>query len=100
MKEVRFHGAARAELVSEIQYYAAIDRRLAERLAVSIERATRLAAEFPDMGSQYKYGTRRVFPRRFPYSLVYVVRGEVIYVLAVAPFSRRPGYWRSRMSDG
>lgn len=100
MKPVLFHEAARAELVSEVQYYASIDRRLGERLASAVEKAVQLAAEFPEMGSPYRYATRRVFPRRFPFSVVYIVRGGEVYVVAIAPFSRKPGYWRSRTNDG
>lgn len=35
--------------------------------------------------------------RRFPYSVVYHLSGEVIRVIAVAHQSRRPGYWRGKM---
>lgn len=100
MKVVRFHDAARAELLDEIRYYASISPSLGERLASEIELATQLASEFPDMGSPYKYGTRRVFPRKFPFSVVYMVRDSEVYVLALAPFSRKPGYWRTRKHDG
>ena len=100
MKVVRFHDAAREELLDEIRYYASISSSLGERLASEIEQATQLASEFPDMGSPYKYGTRRVFPRKFPFSVVYMVRELEVYVLAVAPFSRKPGYWRARKRDG
>jgi len=100
VKAVRFHDAARAELLDEIKYYASISPSLGERLASEIEQATQLASEFPDMGSPYKYGTRRVFPRKFPYSVVYVVRESEVYVLALAPFSRKPGYWRARKHAG
>ena len=100
MKLVRFHEAARAELVNEVLYYATISRRLGERLAAAVERAIQLASEFPNIGSPYKYGTRRVFPQRFPFSVVYIVRDVEVYVLALAPFSRKPGYWRSRKNDG
>jgi len=96
---VRFHDAARSELAEEVLYYAEIDRRLGERLATAVERAVALAAEFPEMGSPYKFGTRRVFPKRFPFSVVYVHRRDEIYVLAVAPFRRKPGYWRSRKHE-
>ncbi len=100
MKAVRFHDAARAELIDEIKYYASISPNLGERLANDIEQATRLASEFPDVGLPYKYGTRRVLPRKFPFSVVYLVRESEIYVLALAPFSRRPGYWRARKNYG
>lgn len=100
MKAVRFHDAAREELLDEIRYYASISPSLGERLAGEIEQATQLASRFPDMGSPYKYGTRRVFPRIFPFSVVYMVRESEVYVLALAPFGRKPGYWRARKHDG
>lgn len=96
MIAVRFHDAARSELAEEVLYYAEIDRRLGERLARAVERAVALAAEFPEMGSPYKFGTRRVFPKRFPFSVIYVHRSGEIFVLAVAPFRRKPAYWASR----
>ena len=98
MKPVRFYDEARLELINEVLYYATISPRLGDRLATAVEQATQLASELPDMGSPYKYGTRRVFPRKFPFSVVYVARESEIYVLALAPFSRKPGYWRSRKS--
>jgi len=42
--------------------------------------------------------TRRVLVRRFPYSLLYRVDPDVIFVVAVAHVRRRPGYWRSDRS--
>jgi len=46
-----------------------------------------------------RYGSRArryVFPR-YPFSLVYILRGEDIEIVAVAHGRRRPGYWRSRL---
>ena len=100
MKPVRFHDAARVDWVNEVLHYATISPRLAEGLAAAVEKAAQPASEFPDMGSPYKYGTRRVFPKRFPFSVVYVVRKSEVYVLALAPFRRKPGYWRLRKNDG
>jgi plasmid stabilization system protein ParE len=99
VKPVRFHDAARAELIEETRHYARISPRLGERLADEIEKAIRLASEFPEVGSPHKHGTRRVFPRKFPFSIVYVVRESEVYVIAVAPFSRMPGYWHGRAGE-
>ena len=78
MISVRFHDAARSELAEEVLYYAEIDRRLGERLFEAVQRAVGLAAEFPKMGSPYLFKTRRVFPKRFPFSVVYVgIMGEL-----------------------
>ena len=34
--------------------------------------------------------------KHFPYSVIYIVAGDEIQVLAVAHHSRRPGYWLKR----
>jgi toxin ParE1/3/4 len=48
------------------------------------------------IGAPYKYNTRRVFPKKFPFSVVYRELASELVVLAIAPFPRRSAYWRSR----
>jgi len=92
----RFHFAALEEIESEWARYTDIHPMLGEAFTDSIEQALQLAREFPEMGSPYLHGTRRVFPKRFPHSLVYLHRNGEVYVVAVAPFKRKPAYWKSR----
>lgn len=99
-KPLRFHREALEELTAEAVYYEAKSRGLGARFASEVEAATRIAAEFPEMGAPYKYGTRRVFPKKFPFSVVYRIQADEIIVLAVAPDARKPGYWRERNSNG
>jgi toxin ParE1/3/4 len=99
VKLVRFHETARAELVHEVSFYTAVSRSLGKRFDQAVRKAVRLAAEFPDSGSPYFAGTRRVFPRKFRFSIVYLVQEGEICIVAIAPESRKPGYWRSRVID-
>ncbi len=99
MKSVRFHEEARAELVHEVGFYTAISRGLGERFDRSIKAAVGRAAEFPDLGSPHVAGTRRVFPRKFHFSVVYIALENEVFIVAIAPDARRPGYWRSRVGD-
>lgn len=39
---------------------------------------------------------RRVFVKRFPYTVVFMEHGGACWVLAFAHQHRRPGYWRDR----
>lgn len=95
-----FHRAALDEIEAEWARYTDIQPMLGQAFVDSIEQALKLAREFPEMGSPYKYGTRRVFPKRFPHSLIYVYHHGEVYVLALAPFRRRPAYWKSRVNEG
>ena len=100
MRTVRFHDAARLELRQEVSYYTSSSPVLGRRLAEAVEEAVGIAISFPEIGSPYLHNTRRVFPKKFPFSIVYLSKGTEIYVVAFAPFSRKPGYWRTRKDDG
>lgn len=39
----------------------------------------------------------RVFARRFPYAVIFVVKEDVVYVVAFAHMKRRPDYWHARL---
>jgi plasmid stabilization system protein ParE len=99
VRTVRFHDAARLEFRHEVRYYTLISPALGRRLAAAVEEAVSLAASFPEIGSPYLRQTKRVFPKKFPFSTVYLSKGMEIFVVAFAPFSRKPGYWRAR-TDG
>ena len=45
-----------------------------------------------------EYGYYRMLSKRFPYSIYYDVREEVVYVIAVLPMRRDPNWVRERMS--
>ena len=38
-----------------------------------------------------------IVPRPYPYSLIFAIEPDRIYVLAFAHHKRRPGYWKSRL---
>jgi hypothetical protein len=37
--------------------------------------------------------------KRFPYGIVYQIRGDEISIVAVAHLHRQPGYWSERLKD-
>lgn len=96
---VRFHEDALIELEAQAIYFEVRSKGLGERFTNEIEAAIKIATDFPDMGSPFKYGTRRVFPKKFPFSVVYCIRQSEILVLALVPDARKPGYWRKRLDD-
>ena len=42
---------------------------------------------------------RRFLMRRFPYSILHRIGGEVVRILVVKHHSRHPDYWRKRLSN-
>jgi toxin ParE1/3/4 len=96
VKPVRFRVEAEEELAREFRHYEECSPGLGDRFTDEIQAAIRLAALFPGIGSPHRYKTRRVFAKSFPFSVVYQELTSELVVLAIAPFRRKPAYWRDR----
>lgn len=80
-------------------YYNNEEANLGARFSAEVEEAVALALAFPLAGSAATKNTRRVFLNKFPLSVVYRSTDKGILVFAVAHDSRKPRYWKSRVSD-
>ena len=98
MRRAHFVAAARAEFLAEVAYYSQAAPGRGARFAAAVEEATARALTFPLSGSPLEPNLRRVVVKNFPFSVVYGPEADGILVLAIAHHSRRPGYWRSRVS--
>ena len=49
-------------------------------------------------GAAGKHGAKRLILKRFPYDVVVKERDGDLLVIAIAHHSRRPAYWRDRLS--
>lgn len=100
LKPVQLHGDAKLELQDSINFYRERGgSRLADRFKERISEGFRTIAENPD-----RFRTDRTTPdihwlrvAQFPFSILYVIRADKIWVVAIAHGSRRPGYWRDRL---
>ena len=93
---VDFHPTAEDELIDTALYYESKLVGLGSRFQSEVERGTALLKEYPLLGPEIENGIRLLVLRRFPYSLIYSLPGETLYILAVAHHRKKPGYWRIR----
>jgi toxin ParE1/3/4 len=98
VSHVPFLPPAEDEFLHDVAGYEAERLGLGAEFVSEVERAVRRIAFFPQHGSPYLGGTRRVVLRRFPYSIVYLADQGDLLVVAVAHHRRKPGYWRTRLS--
>ena len=97
MSPVPFLPLAEEEFLHAVARYEGKRRGLGAEFLAEVERAVRRIVSFPQHGSPYLVGTRRIVLRRFPYSVVYSPDPDDLLVVAVAHQRRKPGYWRSRV---
>ncbi len=89
---------AEAELQDAVEYYDSKGTDLGDRLMEAYFRALDRIRDFPHVHPKGRLKTRKCKLQRFPYTLVYLIGGELIIVYALAHQSRKPGYWRGRLS--
>ena len=61
------------------------------------DHAVSVISEAPLRWPVHIENTRRYVFRSFPFSLVYFVEGQTIFVVSLESHSKRPGYWRERL---
>jgi toxin ParE1/3/4 len=93
---IEFHPLAADEAAAAERWYRERNEIASGRFQRELDRAVDLMSERPNTGSLYLGNTRRVLLRRFPFFVVYRLRGNHVEIVAVAHARRRPGYWRAR----
>jgi toxin ParE1/3/4 len=94
-----FHPEAEQELYEAASRYESEVSELGFRFADEVERVILLLLDHPELGSRLDDELHHFVLRRFPFSVVYAVESDVVYIVAVAHGSREPGYWRPRVQD-
>lgn len=102
-KPVRLNEFAEKEILDELRGHRAEREELANRLWNDIQTIIRIVGEYPRIGGRVTRprvrGMVRRFPlRRFPFFIIYREHDNYIEIVALAHMSRKPNYWRSRIS--
>jgi plasmid stabilization system protein ParE len=102
-KPVRPTEFAEEEILHEIRWYERERAGLGDRLWTDIQAITQLISDYPQIGEVVRNsrvrGTIRRFPlRHFPFFVIYREHPDHLELVALAPMSRKPNYWRSRVS--
>jgi len=93
---VRLHPLAEQELHAALRWYEERNELVAQILVIEFEAALDLITESPARWPRISRRCRRFVLGRFPFSIVYMLRGGCIEVIALAHHRRRPGYWGAR----
>jgi len=95
--KAEFHPRASEEIIETTAYYEGEVPGLGDRFIAEVERIVEVLCDQPNIGQSVGEELRRILLARFPYSLIYSIESERIWVIAVAHHRRRPGYWQDRI---
>lgn len=92
-----FHPEARFELTQAAEFYQSKEPNLGSEFIEDVFSAITRILEFPKSFPKFTINTRRCLVNRFPFAIIYQMRNEEVFILAITHLSRKPGYWRERM---
>jgi len=95
---LEFHPDAESELLEAATYYERQVQGLGERFEAEVIRTTDLLLAQPAIGRPADPNLREFVLRRFPFTVIYSVTGDVVRIEAVAHQKRLPGYWKERIN--
>ena len=92
---VHFAPAAERDVSDAFAWYAARNKTAANGFLDEVLEAVEYIASNPNSKPENDSGDRKWILKRFPYSVIYALKGSVITVIAVDHHKRKPDYWRS-----
>lgn len=95
---VRLHidEEAEADAMEAAAYYRRISPALSAAFRAQLRRVLDLLRQSPRSGAPYLHDTRRSHFARFPYSVIYVLDGDEVKVVAIVNDRRDPEHLRTR----
>ena len=91
-----FHPDAEVELREATNYYDDCQTGLGLDFAEEVYSAISRIIKYPEAWSRLSSNTRRCITNRFPYGIIYQVKSDILYIIAIANLQRRPEYWKER----
>lgn len=91
-------SSAEAEFYETVAYYKQFETTLYQDFIQDFDNTVQNLVSFPNAGQPYLLKTKRIFLRRFPFSIVYkIYKDELIVAFAIMHMRRKPDYWATRI---
>jgi plasmid stabilization system protein ParE len=90
-------GEAEREFAESVAYYEAKEPGLGWRFRNEVVKAVNRIFRHPELSRLRPKGYRRFNLHAFPHYIAYVVRGDTIWIVAIAHAHRRPEFWIGRI---
>ena len=92
-----FHPEAKEEFFKTINYFEECQKGLGLSFSKEIFSTIQRIIHFPSAWSKFSKNTRRCLTNRFPYGVIYQIKGEEVIIIAVMQLNREPRYWDKRI---
>jgi toxin ParE1/3/4 len=95
--KVIFHPEAHQELIESARFYEEKSEGLGTDFLTAVENTTRRIEENPEAGPLERANIRKRLVSGFPFTILYEIQIDSIFLAAAMHQQRRPGYWKTRI---
>lgn len=95
--KIKFLEMALLELDDAKEYYEYQQKDLGLRFLLNVKKSVKLIEDHPKAWHPVTLRARRCLVKDFPYGIVYQIRENEIFIIAVANLHRKPNYWTDRV---
>jgi len=96
LKSIFFHQAAKVELFNARDYYDDLLFGLGKSFIIEIEKTINIIKKNPLAYPIINKNIRKAVIMKFPYSILYIIEEDIVYLLAIMHQKRKPFYWKNR----
>jgi len=94
---IEFIQPAEQEFFEAIDYLNSESEGLGYEFAAEVRSTLERITQYPNAWHPLSQRTRRCRTKRFPYSIIYQIRPDIILVVAIMHMHRDPTTWKSRL---
>jgi plasmid stabilization system protein ParE len=92
-----FHPEAHEEMIESARFYEGKSEGFGSDFLRAVEETTHRIEQFPEAGPIEKGSIRQRLVSGFPFTILYEIQPDRVFIAAVMHQHRRPGYWRKRL---
>lgn len=96
-KQISFHPDVADDIKCSYTWYEEKVKGLGDKFLNELEVGYLSIQRFPDTWANFQYGFKRYILNKFPFSILYKVSNEQIFIIAIMHNSRNPNYWKKRL---
>lgn len=96
MYQLVFHPDVQHEIKASYDWYQKQHIGLGDDFLTELEQAYEAISAMPNSWSKFQAKFHRFLLNKFPFSVIYHINHDTIYIVAIMHQSRKPNYWRKR----
>lgn len=92
-----FHPEAHEEMIESARFYEGRSKGFGSDFLTAVEETTRRIEQIPEAGMIDRANIRKRLVSGFPFTILYEIQPDRIFIAAVMHQHRRPGFWKKRL---